>query len=213
MKTRTKVFLTLLCVLLLVCGTFLATYSYLTQTTSVTNTFTIGKVEITLDESKVDSMGIPLGGRTVDGNEYHLIPNHTYTKDPVLHFKANSEESYIFVTVDNGITAIESDAEGYDNIVTQMNANGWTELKDGDATITKNGLPVYVYAKDGENKVAKANEDQDFPIFEKIMIDGDLNSENLEDYAGAQVTVQGYCIQSDGFNNALEAWNTGFAAA
>ena len=57
MKTRTKVLLLTLCAALLVCATVLATMAFLTDTAEVKNTFTVGNVDITLDEAKVTVYG------------------------------------------------------------------------------------------------------------------------------------------------------------
>ena len=101
-----------ICILsILVIGSF-GTLAYLTDTAGVTNTFTVGKVDITLDEAVVDRDGNPLDENnnitSIDqakrieghidgtgGNIYHLIPGKKYVKDPTITVEAGSEESYI----------------------------------------------------------------------------------------------------------------------
>ena len=100
MKTRSKALLLTLCAVLLVAASVLGTMAYLTSTDTVTNTFTIGKVEIKLDEAKVNANGIPVeGAARVTGNSYKLMPGNTYTKDPTVTVKAGSEESYVRMKV------------------------------------------------------------------------------------------------------------------
>jgi predicted ribosomally synthesized peptide with SipW-like signal peptide len=53
MKKMYKVMLLVLCAALLIAGSVMGTLAYLKDTKSVTNTFTVGKVEITLDEAKI----------------------------------------------------------------------------------------------------------------------------------------------------------------
>ena len=53
-KNLKKVLLLVLCAALLVSVTVAGTVAYLTSTAKVENTFTVGKVKITMDESKVD---------------------------------------------------------------------------------------------------------------------------------------------------------------
>lgn len=100
MKTKSKALLLTLCAVLLVAASVLGTMAYLTSTDTVTNTFTIGKVEIKLDEAKVNTDGTPVeGAARVTGNSYKLMPGNTYTKDPTVTVKAGSEESYVRMKV------------------------------------------------------------------------------------------------------------------
>ena len=86
MKKRT---LALILALVLVFGAAVGgTIAYLTDTTDpVTNTFTVGKVDITLTETfntDTDNDG------TNDAWKAQLIPGTTYAKDPVVTVTANS---------------------------------------------------------------------------------------------------------------------------
>lgn len=100
MKTKSKALLLTLCAVLLVAASVLGTMAYLTSTDTVTNTFTIGKVEIKLDEAKVNADGIPVeGAARVQANSYKLMPGTTYTKDPTVTVKAGSEKSYVRMKV------------------------------------------------------------------------------------------------------------------
>ena len=100
MKTKSKALLLTLCAVLLVAASVLGTMAYLTSEDKVVNTFTVGKVKITLDEAKVSTDGTPVeGADRVKANEYHLLPGHTYTKDPTVTVKAVSEASYVRLKV------------------------------------------------------------------------------------------------------------------
>lgn len=100
MKTKSKALLLTLCAVLLVAASVLGTMAYLTSTAKVENTFTIGKVEIKLDEAKVNADGIPVeGAARVTENSYKLMPGTTYTKDPTVTVKAGSEASYVRMKV------------------------------------------------------------------------------------------------------------------
>ena len=100
MKTKSKALLLTLCAVLLVAASVLGTMAYLTSTDTVENTFTVGKVAIKRDEAKVNTDGTPVeGADRVKGNEYHLLPGHTYTKDPTVTVKAVSEASYVRLKV------------------------------------------------------------------------------------------------------------------
>ena len=123
-RNRIKPLLTLCCALLLVAAGVFGTLAYLTGTDTVNNTFTVGNVKITLDEAKVTTDGTPVeGADRVKANEYHLLPGHTYTKDPTVTVKANSEACWLFVKV--------TESENLDTFITYAIAEGWTELQDG----------------------------------------------------------------------------------
>lgn len=110
MKTKSKALLLTLCAVLLIAASVLGTMAYLTSTAKVENTFTIGKVEIKLDEAKVNANGIPEeGAARVTANSYKLMPGTTYTKDPTVTVKAGSEESYVRmkVTFNNAAALME----------------------------------------------------------------------------------------------------------
>ena len=95
MKTKSKALLLTLCAVLLVAASVLGTMAYLTSTDTVTNTFTVGKVEIKLDETDVTN---PNGPR-VKANSYKLMPGTTYTKDPTVTVLKGSEDSYVRMKV------------------------------------------------------------------------------------------------------------------
>ena len=187
MKSKKKVFVTVLCAAALVVASVLGTMAYLTsQTETVTNTFTVGNVAITLDETDVTPMGVKDTDARVQGNEYKLIPGHTYIKDPTVHVDENSETSWLFVKVDNGISDLE--ATGNTTIAEQMKAKGWTLV-----TGTTN---VYAYAQ-------KVTAGQDIKVFENFTIKGNAA---VADYADKTITIEAYAIQADGFGTAAEAW-------
>lgn len=100
MKTRSKALLLTLCAVLLVTASVLGTLAFLTSTDEVKNTFTVGSVKIALDEAKVTTDGMPVeGAARVQANEYHLLPGHTYTKDPTVTVKNGSESAYVRLKV------------------------------------------------------------------------------------------------------------------
>ena len=185
MKTRKlrKFLMLLASALMLVSVTVGATVAYLTDTASVTNTFTVGKVGLTLDEAKVNTDGTYVTDSTNRGsdNVYHLIPGKTYIKDPTVHIAADSEKGILFVKVENGIADIEDET---DTIAAQMAARGWKAL-DGVAN-------VYYH----EELVQKS---QNIIVFDHFTIGGNVTKETLAAYADNVVKVTAYLIQAEGF--------------
>lgn len=198
MKSGKKALLLALCAVLLVAATVMGTMAYLTSTDKVENTFTIGKVAITLDETDVDEDGTAVTpAARVDANEYHLMPGHSYTKDPIVHVAANSEDSYIFVKVENGIEKYEATGS---KIADQIAANNWTAL-DGVAG---------VYYKE----YTKTSTVTELKVFENFKIADDANGKDGWNNINANTTkviVTAYAVQKDGFETAAKAWQTNFA--
>lgn len=126
-RNRIKPLLTLCCALLLVAAGVFGTLAYLTGTDTVNNTFTVGNVKITLDEARVTTDGTPVeGADRVTANEYHLLPGHTYTKDPTVTVEEGSDLSYVRmkVTFNNAkeIIALCTDPEYADEVTGVENA-------------------------------------------------------------------------------------------
>jgi len=189
-KTARKVLLMACSALLLVCLTVGATVAYLTSTTGVvTNTFTVGQVEIDLDETDVTVYGVKDTDARVKANEYKLIPGHTYTKDPTVHVKPASESAYLFVTVNNGIYDIEDET----TIAKQMETNGWT-LVNGYTN-----LYVYEKAVAGneipEGQTADKVPDVDVPVFASFKLKDDAV---VTGYESASITIKACAVQKDG---------------
>ena len=214
MKKATTILALLLCVVLLIGASVAGTLAFLTSRSTVTNTFTVGKVnlgddgEAGLDEAKVNEYGEKLNasdgvwkeGETlaarVTSNEYKLIPGHTYTKDPTVHVGANSEACWLFVKVDNGIAAIEAatttGADPYTKIAEQITGTqyGWTKL-DGEENIYYKEA-----AKTGDDGV-------DYPVFGNFRL---ATNADVSGYANANITVTAYAIQKDGLT-VTDAWD------
>lgn len=200
MKTRTKVLGLMMAAVLLVSATIFGTMAYLTSTDEVTNTFTVGNVAITLDEAKVN----PTTGKALENaervkeNKYKLLPGHEYDKDPIVHFAAKSEASWLFIEVTNEISELESKAQDYKSIATQITDNGWTELENHTGVYYKS-----VSANTSETDAV------DYPVFAGFTVDGGVTGDTLAGYNGKTVKVTAYAVQADGFTTASAAWTIG----
>lgn len=206
MKKQKKVLALVLCAVMLVASSVLATMAYLTSTTNtVNNTFTVGNVGFdqgaALDETDVDVYGVKDGETRVTANKYKLIPGHTYTKDPQVHMSADTEAAWLFVKVVNPIAGIEAnDVVAEDGtvvtpvtIAAQMEALGWSAVEGVTG--------VYKY-KD------KVTANQDITVFNSFTVANDVT---LGEYD--PITVQAYAVQADGFATAADAWTNAPLAA
>ena len=97
MKKRTVALL--MAVVMLFGAAVGGTIAYLTaKSEKVENTFTVGDINIVLDETDVDDTDNDQDVTERDiKNEYKLIPGQTYTKDPMVTVKKDSEPCYVFV--------------------------------------------------------------------------------------------------------------------
>lgn len=194
MKTKRKALLLTFCAVLLVVASVLGTIAYLTANDTVTNTFTVGQVAIKLDEAKVNPDGTPVANvARVKANSYKLLPGHEYIKDPTVHVNAVSEDSWIFVKVENGIAAYEANTtEDYKQIADQITANGWTALE---------GVANVYYQSYAQNATGT-----DFVVFENFKVSDIANTVDGWANITEKVIVNAYAIQADGFGTAKEAW-------
>ena len=215
MKMKKAIAMTM-CAVMLVAASVMGTMAFLTGTDKVENTFTVGKLSMTLDEARTDAYGVaPDMNDRVHGNEYKMIPGHHYVKDPTVHMAPNSEASYVFVKVDNGMKDIlntkhltgKPDENGmapvqYVGLSEQMRGHGWEPMY-----VEQNGEAVAVYVK----KVpAIGAEGQDLVVFDYFDIASNTTNAQIEAHKDAKIVVTAYAVQQDGFASAEEAWNATF---
>ena len=92
------------CILAVGIGSMIAYFSSITG--PVTNTFTVGQVGLSLNETT--------------GGSYQMVPGATVEKDPVVTVERGSEECYVYVKLEwRG---------GLENHVTYELADGWINL-------------------------------------------------------------------------------------
>ena len=204
-----KALLVVACALLLVAASVFGTMAYLTSTDTVTNTFTVGKVNIKLDEAKANPDGsLVEGADRVKANSYKLLPGHTYHKDPMVTMLSGSEPSYVKMTVTfskaNELDAIfaptgadlTSIFKGYDS--TKWIAKGNTK----DATADTRTYEFWYKETVGAPTADVALD----ALFDSITVPGEITAEQLATIEGMTITVNAYAIQADGFADADAAW-------
>ena len=200
MKTKRKALVAVLCAAAFVATTFVATVAWLTDTEEVTNTFTVGKVDIKVDEADVDLYGEPVAGAArVADNEYKLNPGYTYVKDPTMTVVAGSEESYVRMIVT--FTEASKLKEIFGNPFLPQNfVDGWDNTKwvtTGVITEENNTLSyefrycTTVDARDGE-KVLE-------PLFTSFTLPTTLTGEQVTEIGNLTITVEGHAGQTAGF--------------
>ena len=191
------------------------TIAYLTDHETVTNTFTVGNVQIKLDEADVDEYGnLVVDSETgspaprVPENTYKLIPGHEYTKDPTVTVLSGSEESYIKMTVtvtkSDVLDAIFDPGADLTSIFDGYNPANW--IYKGNTEDTENHTRTYEFwyktAVDAREDAVKLE-----PLFTSIVVPDFITGDQLAELQGMTITVNAYAIQADGFGgNADAAW-------
>lgn len=209
MKTKRKALLLTFCAVLLVVASVLGTIAYLTANDTVTNTFTVGRVAINLDEAKVTEDGKAVTpAERVKENRYKLLPGHTYTKDPTVTVLKGSESSYIKMTV------TFTKAKELDDIFAPNGANLTSIFKDYDSDYwiakgnTKN-TTANTRTYEFWYKEAVGAPDADVALdalFDSITVPNNITGKQLATIKDMTITVNAYAIQADGFTTAEEAW-------
>lgn len=212
--TKKRFVAILLCVTLVALAAIGATFAYLTDSKTVNNTFTMGNVKITLDETDIKN---PNSDR-VTSNEYNVYPGAVVTKDPIVH-NTGKNAAYIRATVnvsnwmnlcaayypDFGISYPNA---GYEQSLLRLVGDlgeGWSivGVTTGDTFIYGEQFDAkFILKYDGE----LAAGDNTTAMFQTITIPAGIDNVNTEGFNEVKVVAQ--AIQADGFEN----WEDAFAA-
>ena len=193
MKKMYKAMALLLCAVLLVAGSVMGTMAFLqSQTKTISNVMTVGKVEITLKEFAVDVDGKKTG-TVIEANDQDisgikLIPNRVIQKHPFITIDSESEKCYLFVKIENTIPS------EYGN--TNLDNQKWVKLPGSSN--------VYYYSTvvDGTSG--------DIDVFTTFTCAADVTKYTTTN--GLNIKITAYAVQAEGFGSAEEAWNATFGA-
>lgn len=147
MKTKkgvnSKTFAVLLIVVLMIGCVIGGTMAWLVSNPdSVVNTFTYGDINITLTETT--------------GTSYKILPGNNIPKDPKVTVKANSEDCWLFVKVDESNWPTFKEADGTTLKVKYQLVDGWTPLENVSGVYYREVDAVTVdtdYAVLADNKI------------------------------------------------------------
>lgn len=215
--TKKRFVAILLCVTLVALAAIGATFAYLTDTKTVDNTFTMGNVKITLDESKVDESGKAVEGDRVTSNTYNVYPGAVVTKDPIVH-NTGKNAAYIRATVNvsnwmNLCAAYYPDFketfpnDGYKaalNLLVGELGEGWSVVgvEAGDTFTIGQFDAKFILRYEG----ALASGDDTTAMFQTVTIPAGIDNANTDSFKEVKVVAQ--AIQADGF----DTWEAAFAA-
>lgn len=194
---KKKTIALIVCLTLIIGCAIGGTIAWLTaQTDSVTNTFTVGNVDITLAETTSD---------------YKMVPGNKIAKDPIVSVEADSEACWLFVKVE--APAFTANGKSYaltDFITYSVDTAVWTALGDGypgvyyrevDAATAKTGASYTVLTKEGTDAYKNGYVMVNTTVTKAMMEDLQADGAKLP-----QLTFTAYACQKDNVNTAAEAW-------
>lgn len=164
-----KVVATLLAIALLMGVAIGGTIAYLVDsTTEVTNTFAVGKIDISLDETHEDG--------------FTVVPGGSDDKDPVVTVEEGSEKCYVYVSVTNNLVI------GTETVATLNIGSNWTAVGSaGNETVYK-----YTSVVDASTAAQK------LPVFTTVSYDGTkITADNINTLKDKTIVVQAYAHQSE----------------
>ena len=205
----------LACILLIGIGVG-GTLAWLTaESSDVVNTFTVGDINIVLDEADVDDTDGD--GNKIErdnANTYHFVPGDTMSKDPQITVLKDSEACWLFVKVTevNNVDVTGKDADGND--VTEKaliysvdayseadNPNGWKPVpghtgywyREVGKVTAENGQPFYIL-KDNQVKASE------------YITKAQVETMGVSGSAIPNLTFEAAAIQKDNIATVEEAW-------
>lgn len=210
---KKKLTLVVTCVVLVAAMVIGGTLAYFTDTKRADNTFTMGNVQIKLDETDVKN---PEGDR-VTSNAYDVYPGAVVTKDPIVH-NTGKNGAYIRATVNvynwmNLVAAYYPDFketfpnDGYKaalNLLVGELGEGWSVVgvEAGDVFTIGQFDAKFVLKYDG----ILASGADTTAMFQTVTIPAGIDNANANNFKSVKVVAQ--AIQADGFNT----WEAAFAA-
>ena len=212
---KKKILVACLCVALAVLTIAGTTLAYLTSQDTVVNTFTVGNVQIKLDEAKANADGtLVANADRVKANSYKLIPGHTYNKDPMVTVLEGSESSYIKMTVTFSKAAelyaiFAPNGADMTSIFNGYDSTNW--IYKGNTKDATNNTRTYEFWYKATVAAPDANVALD-ALFDSITVPGTITNTQLATIANMTITVNAYAIQADGFATPEAAW-AAYAAA
>lgn len=200
------------CLLLAAVG---GTVAWLTAQSTLTNQFTVGKIE-PIDPNKpgpgdgepdIDNDPTKLSGNLYEPsweNGFQLTPGAQPAKDPYVGVGAGSEKAYVYVHVTNTM-------KNNDHVYFTLNpgweaVDGCTQTVAGEPTQYISGLFKYTAGLDGTGAADGKNVWTGQPLFSKIIVSDDAQDVDFQDATDEEktgnITVEAFLHQYyDGTGN------------
>lgn len=175
-----KILITIVATVLVCACVVGGTVAWLMDTSdTVTNTFTVGDIEIKLAETTT---------------EYKIVPGNVIPKDPKVTVLANSEKCYLFVQI--------TESANFRTYMTYGVADGWTAVEDTTGVYYRE---VDYSTNDQDFYVLKAGTDAAYGC---VTVLNTLTADQLEDAETTAPTLsfKAYAVQFANIATAKDAW-------
>ncbi len=193
---KKKTIITVLAVVLAFALGVGGTIAFLTaESSKVTNTFVVGKIQIKLEEHDTGKSD----GTVVTSREnIKVVPGAEIDKDPFVTVLKDSENCYVYAKVTNNLKAGDPAV----TVATLTPGTGWSVVAtSGDVTLYKYASIVSL---DAQNDQVLA------PVFTTVTISEDVTAETITALNSKTIEIEAYAHQSD---NTDEATATAAAKA
>lgn len=200
------------------------TLAYFTDTTDEkVNTFTVGKVDIELEETSVADDGV-VGEATENGFEYdNIVPGTTYAKKPVITVDEDSLDAYVFaeLTISNYAelramidaanldeykdTEKGLDGDALNEVFLEGTADGLDTGTIVGSWMDADGVAHLVYSfgvKEAEDSIT---------LFTGVTIPADLDASLAKITKPVDLDVKAYAIQEDNVDDVETAYGEFFS--
>lgn len=200
-NSKKKVFALALSVCVVVLSIASSSIAYFTDTAKYTNTFTSGKVDITLT----------VNGDVIETsqayNDADVYPGQEIDKLTSINNKADSKSAFI-----GAIITVQAPENFLDDTSAKALFKG---ISDADRTITvkkttASGIDTFSIYVVYTNAVAAGSSVQ---VFSDIVIPSEWNTTEMSKFTSVSFDVIGYAVQVDGFADATTALKTAFTGA
>ena len=207
------------------------TLAYFTDTDTQTNTFTMGKVGLKLDETEVipDENGIyqhpeeteEEEGRTEEDQTYLVFPGDTVLKDPTIWIDEDSQECWVAakITVTGNLTKLLGNSIGNLDIHKDGLITGGVAGQTAGAYETwhdmycfNNGEAYITQSKTAENTWVITIYFQDtyvandnIVLFENVNVPAYWDNDEAALFNNAKIQIDAFAVQANNFTDAYEA--------
>ena len=182
----TKALVVVLAVMMIVGATIGGTIAWLMDTTdTVTNTFTVGDINISLWENDYvsETNTLDTDKKVTEESEYKIVPGASSPKNPTLTIDKGSEKCWVYVTIENNLVLENKTVAAVD-----IDMSKWTQI---DQTVGNKTL--YRYNSEVDASAAAVDVD----VFEKVSYDGAaITKANIGSLKDKTIVINGYAHQS-----------------
>lgn len=177
------------------------TLAWLTATSgTVTNTFTVGDINIKLDEAPLKADGtLDTAADRVNANvkdSYKIVPGGTQPKDPTVTVLEKSEKCYVYVSIENNIV-LTKDGKSVAVASVDIDTSKWELIG------TKDNETVYRY----KTVVDAATADVKVPVFANVTYSDTITKADIGALADKTIVINSFAHQSDNIENVTVADN------